>query len=166
MAPHRELELIISDPMSPKVIRTGWFEEVVPDGVNPALPGLYEWRIDGDGRYVYIGKYTYVRRPRREYALNIQRIQLGKSYRKNNPLGFRKIHTYLADALTIDPPPKITLTFLENVRDPRERGARERELIRARREEEKAGGPIVLNGTDRTLGTTSDTLVKRSSTLE
>jgi hypothetical protein len=148
MADHREVELLVSDPTSPKVIRAGWFDEVVLGGVDPSLSGLYEWQIESTERYVYIGKYTHARRPRREYALNVQRIQQEKPYRKKNPLGFRQIHTFLANALKADPPPKITLTFLENVSDPAERNARERELIRIRRDEQEAGGPIVLNGTD------------------
>ena len=119
-----------------------WFTEVVAAGVNPDWPGIYEWRIEGVG--VYIGQYGRVRRPRREYARNVERLLAREPYRKGDPEGFRKVHRKLAEARDKDR--AITLTFLENHEAKSDRNRRERELIEERRQAAKAGGLPLLNG--------------------
>jgi hypothetical protein len=49
-----------------------WFDFVVADGVDRNQPGIYEWNIEGVG--IYIGKYNSIRRPMREYVLNVERV--------------------------------------------------------------------------------------------
>lgn len=118
-----------------------WYTLIKPEGVQTDLPGIYEWRIDNTA--VYIGKYGRIRRPTKEYARNLARMLNKKPYRKSNEDGFRLIHRELHDAHHRGA--KITLTILENVTDPKRRGARERELIAQRRQEETSGGPRILN---------------------
>jgi hypothetical protein len=118
-----------------------WYREIVKPGVNPMLPGLYEWRIEGVG--CYIGQYTHARRPRREYGLNVGRILTKRPYRKSKPEGFRQIHRELANAAEAGTP--ISLTLLENQVAKADRNRRERELIAERGAQAKAGGLRVLN---------------------
>lgn len=126
---------------TPGVLHPGWYCEVVVQSVDPALPGIYEWRIEGSG--CYIGQYTHVRRPRREYGLNVGRILTRRPYRTGKPGGFRGIHIQLADAVKAGH--CITLTLLENQPMKADRNRRERELIAQRRAEAEAGGLPVLN---------------------
>lgn len=107
----------------------GWYEFVVPPDVQLDRPGIYEWAIDGLGRY--IGKYKWINRPRLEYGRNVNRLLAGKPYRKSKPGGFRLIHTALFNAWRDGR--QIRLTILENV-DPANIDAREQELIRERGE--------------------------------
>ncbi len=102
-----------------------WYTVRVLDGVDLNLPGIYEWTIEGVG--TYIGKYTRISRPLREYQRNIAKIRLKHPYRPKNPEGFRRIHRALAEAQG----GKVTLTILENVA-PEILNAREAELIRER----------------------------------
>jgi hypothetical protein len=91
---------------------------------NPDLPGIYIWEIESIGKYV--GKYSSKKRPLSQYARNVHRLLSGRPYRKNNPEGYRHIHTQLANAFTSGK--RIKLTFYENVL-PNELGKREEELI-------------------------------------
>lgn len=119
-----------------------WFSEIPVPGVDPAVSGLYEWRIEGVG--CYIGQYTRATRPRREYALNVGHILAGKPYRKGKPTAFRTVHLRLAEAAKAGTP--VTLSLIENVPDKADRNRRERELIADRRREACRGGLPVLNG--------------------
>jgi hypothetical protein len=109
----------------------GWADLNVEFGVDVNKPGIYEWRIEGVG--TYIGKYTHIRRPLREYTRNVARRLArrlaGQWYRKNNTDGFRRIHLELAKA--VESKWRITLTILENVA-PEELNQREQALIQAR----------------------------------
>ena len=124
---------------APQISDPAWYREVQVLGVSSAVPGLYEWRIEGVG--CYIGQYTHVQRPKREYGLNIQRILSERPYRKGKPEGFREIHRRLAEA--VQGGLLITLTLLENHVSKDDRNQRERELIAQRRAE--VGGIRVLN---------------------
>ena len=126
---------------SPGVQHPDWYQEIVVIGVSSDMPGLYEWRIEGAG--CYIGQYTHVLRPRREYGLNIGRILAEKPYRKGKPEGFRLIHRELAKAVQAGR--SITLTLLENHVLKADRNRRERELIVERRSEAVVTGLRVLN---------------------
>lgn len=132
--------------MPPFILRSDWYTEVTlqtgdsPNRVNPNLPGLYEWRIEGVG--VYIGQYTNPSRPRKEYERNLRNKGSHKNYRLGKP-NFRPIHESLFEWID---KAKITLTFLENVDSKSERNRREREVIQERRISEANGGLRVLNG--------------------
>jgi hypothetical protein len=123
------------------ILPIGWYQEITVIGVISDMPGIYEWRIEGMG--CYIGQYTKARRPRREYALNVERILTEKPYRKGKPEGFRKIHLELAQAVQAGQ--KITLTLLENHASKVDRNRRERELIAERRAHAAVSGLRVLN---------------------
>ena len=118
-----------------------WFREILVAGVDPSVPGLYEWRIEGVG--CYIGQYTRATRPRREYAMNVGRIRAGKPYRKSKPESFRAVHRRLAEAALCGK--VVTLRIIENVPDKADRNRREREVIADRRREAATGGLPVLN---------------------
>lgn len=93
-------------------------------GVDPCLPGIYEWHIEGAG--VYIGQFSRIRRPTKEYRRNVVRLLNGKPYRKGNPDGYRRIHDELAMAHREGR--RIELVVVENV--PAEKiNTREKELI-------------------------------------
>lgn len=100
---------------------------MVAEGVDTLRPGLYEWHIEGVGRY--IGKYKRIRRPTREYWRNVVRLLAGRNYRKGEPDGYRRIHRELAAAFREGR--AVTLTILENC-PPGEIDRRERELIAER----------------------------------
>lgn len=87
-----------------------WYTLIVPDGVDPDLPGIYQWEIDGVG--TYIGKYTRKSRPFREYEANVLKILEGRPYRPRKPDSFRAVHRalWLGHATGRS----ITLTILEN----------------------------------------------------
>ncbi|MEH6718872.1 MAG: hypothetical protein V7704_08340 [Aurantimonas endophytica] len=87
-----------------------WFDIVVESGVTPDLPGIYEWRIDGVGSY--IGKYTYSRRPLKEYSRHVRSQFEGGHYRPQNKDGWRRIHRELYQACLEGR--KVTLVFVEN----------------------------------------------------
>ena len=129
------------DPQSIPARPPDWFTEIIAEAVDPEQPGLYEWRIGGVG--VYVGKYRWSSRPRREYANNVAKLLGGRPYRKSKPGAFRRIHVELAEAVRAGR--KITLTLLENVTDPALRHRREQELIEERRIEAIRGGLPVLN---------------------
>jgi hypothetical protein len=114
-------------PASSIFLPAEWFDYVRADHINEAKPGIYEWRIEGTG--VYIGKYTWISRPTKEYAKNVLRILNGLPYRPKNPNGFRRIHRALVQAHREGR--KITLTILENV-EPSNLNQREHELIAER----------------------------------
>jgi hypothetical protein len=122
----------------------GWADLIVACGVDRNKPGIYEWRIEAVG--TYIGKYTHIRRPLREYARNVARRLAGQWYRKNNTNGFRRIHVELAQA--VKSKQRITLTILENVA-PARLNQREHHLIRAR--------GATLNGPRPVAGATQQT---------
>lgn len=104
-----------------------WFTLEVVDGATLDAPGIYEWTIEGGGRY--IGKFTRKSRPLRHYHRNVIRLITGHPYRLNKPDGFRLIHRELAKAATAGR--DITLTILENPA-PTNLVRRERELIKER----------------------------------
>jgi hypothetical protein len=105
----------------------GWYEYAIADGVDVALPGIYQWDIHGIG--VYVGKYTSIKRPTREYANNVLKLANASYYRKSKPDGYRRIHRLLEEA--IQQGHKVTLTILENV-DVGRLQTRETELIEQR----------------------------------
>ena len=70
-----------------------WFTYVLPSGVREDRPGIYEWRIEGVG--VYIGKYTRISRPKKQYTRNVSNLANRLPYRPRNPNGFRRIHKEL-----------------------------------------------------------------------
>lgn len=100
-----------------------WCTVTVIAGVDTGKPGIYEWIIAGAGSY--IGKYTSIRRPTREYALNVERLLNGRPYRKGDAEGYRRIHHELAWACHDGR--RIDLVILENV-DPDNINAREGQL--------------------------------------
>ena len=75
---------------------------------------------------VYIGKFKRIRRPTREYDLNVERLLDGRPYRKNKPDSFRRVHRELAEARSNGL--AVTLTILENP-PLHDINRRERELI-------------------------------------
>jgi hypothetical protein len=87
-----------------------WFELRIADGADCSRPGLYEWHIEGVGRY--IGKFKRINRPLKEYGRNIVRLVSGLPYRKGKPDSFRRIHIELAQAVRSGR--RIELTILEN----------------------------------------------------
>ena len=127
--------------MSSPLFSKDWHREIVVLGVDPDLPGLYEWRIEGVA--CYIGQYTLARRPRRHYVQNVERRLADQPYRKGKPGASRRIHHELAAATKAGH--AITLTFLENQVEKAARNRRERELIAERRAHAEAGGLRVLN---------------------
>lgn len=104
-----------------------WFSLVVEPGVDQKKPGIYEWNIQGVGSY--IGKYTHISRPLKEYSRNVNRLLYKLHYRPKNPEGFRHIHRMLAEARVARTP--ITLILVENV-EPARLNDREQKLIRTR----------------------------------
>jgi hypothetical protein len=118
-----------NDRIGPLTVRVvlpeGWCDYVLLDGVTEEKSGIYEWYIDDVGSY--IGKYKKIKRPRKEYKRNVQRILNGMPYRLSRPNRFRRIHRELEKAWRDGR--KITLTILENVENDIERHIRERELI-------------------------------------
>lgn len=116
---------------------------LAPD-VREDRPGIYEWRIielvDGRLRFVaYVGKYTRINRPKKQYTRNVSRLDSGRPYRKAKPDGFRCVHRELLRAFQARV--RIELHILENA----ERAwldARERAWIDRRRSE----GVKLLNG--------------------
>ncbi len=109
------------------VLLDNWYKYVVVEGVDERRPGIYEWWIDGVGRY--IGKYKRISRPTRAYGRNVANLANGRPYRPKNPGGFRGIHRALRVAHMRGQ--RIVLTILENV-DSTTIDARERELIAER----------------------------------
>lgn len=86
-----------------------WCTTVVNPGVDCTKPGIYRWDIEGAG--VYIGKYTRIRRPTKEYRGNVIRIL--KNLQSHHASGlFRRIHYALAEA--VKDGRRITLTILAN----------------------------------------------------
>ncbi|RWB89233.1 MAG: hypothetical protein EOQ52_12725 [Mesorhizobium sp.] len=108
-------------------LESGWYSYVLPENVDEKRPGIYQWNIDGVGSY--IGKYTWINRPKQEYEKNILKILNGRPYRPQKPAGFRRIHRELFEAARKGL--AITLTILENV-EPALLNQRERELIAER----------------------------------
>lgn len=122
-----EIELATANVVTPWRLPPGWYAYVVAEGACEDVPGIYEWRIEGIG--TYIGKFKRIRRPTREYGCNVVRLLNERPYRKGSPLGFRRIHRELAQAVRVGW--LITLTILENppVAD---LNRREAQLIRER----------------------------------
>ena len=115
-----------SDPSESFELPEDWFDLDVPDGVDPSKPGIYIWEIEGAGKYV--GKYTRIDRPMKQYGRNVRRIMNELPYHdKSKPAGFRHIHRELEKAHREGR--KITFHTSENVSDPKARHARETELI-------------------------------------
>lgn len=117
-----------------------WWTVEVPQGLTLSLPGIYEWRI-GSG-FVYIGKSKRLRRRIREYPNNVRKLIDEKPYRLGDPEGFRAVHYSLMAAHDQQWP--VTVTILENC-FAADLNAREQHWIEARRYDESAGGPRVLN---------------------
>lgn len=109
------------------MLPSNWYSLIVVDGVDPNLPGIYQWEIEGGG--IYIGKFTHRSRPFGEYERNVLKLLAGRPYRPQKPAAFRRIHREL-HAAHIEGR-KITLTILANCL-PSELGLRERELIAER----------------------------------
>jgi hypothetical protein len=105
---------------------SNWYRYVVHDGVDTRKPGIYEWEIENSGSY--IGKYTNISRPTRDYARHVLNLlNKRKAYRPQNPDGYRRIHRELIRAYLDNR--TITLHILEN---PTDANRRERELIAER----------------------------------
>jgi hypothetical protein len=117
-----------------------WFGYICNEGVSEDKPGIYEWKIGGVG--CYIGKYSRISRPKKEYGRNIVRLLNKLPYRKSKPNDYRSIHRALGEA--VENRIHIELCILENV-GPSKLNARERALIEQRRREAAAGGLPVLN---------------------
>jgi hypothetical protein len=117
----------MSDQKVEITLPDNWHDIIVVDGVHKHLPGIYEWQIEGRGSY--IGKYTHISRPLKEYGRNVTKIVNGRPYRPANPDGFRYIHRELHAAHRECR--KITLIILENG-EPTQLGRREAELIAER----------------------------------
>ncbi|HME27141.1 MAG TPA: hypothetical protein VKI44_38440 [Acetobacteraceae bacterium] len=99
------------EPVSGDVlVLTGhWCKVIEEPNVDCSKPGIYRWRIEEAG--TYIGKYTKIRRPKKEYRRNVARIL--KGLRSHHPNGkFRRIHHALADAVRDGR--CITLTIVTN----------------------------------------------------
>jgi hypothetical protein len=102
-----------------------WCAVVIASGVDCLKPGIYRWEIEGAG--VYIGKYTRIRRPTKEYRRNVVRIL--KRLPSHHPDGrFRRVHHALAEA--VKEGRRITLTILANA-EPADLNRREQEFIRS-----------------------------------
>jgi|ERR1700678_1385452 len=115
-----------SDPSQSFELPEDWFDLDVPHDVDLDKPGIYIWEIEGAGKYV--GKYTRIERPTKQYGRNVRRIFSGRPYHdKSKPDGFRHIHRELAKAHREGR--KIILHIPENVPNPEARHAREGELI-------------------------------------
>jgi hypothetical protein len=119
---------------------TDWFAQQISDHINLDAPGIYEWRIEGVG--VYIGNSNHLRRRLKEYLNNVRNIVSGLPYRKNNPDGFRVVHHHLYEVWKRRS--AVTWTVLENC-ELASLNDRKQFWIDRRREEEKTGGPRVLN---------------------
>ncbi len=109
------------------LLRPGWHDYTLQAGVSENRPGLYEWRIEGAGSY--IGKYTWISRPKSEYERNLLRMLNGWPYRPKKPNGFRPVHRALECAYREGR--QVTLIILENV-DSAQLARREREVIAER----------------------------------
>lgn len=95
--------------MERQELRQDWYVRGVSDDIDPAKPGIYEWRIEGVG--VYIGRTKRkLRRRARDYPSNLRDMISGLPY--HIPGRDRDVHYGLyrgyQDGLVI------TLTFLEN----------------------------------------------------
>ena len=101
-----------------------WFVRRDADGFDPTRPGLYVWEVEGTGRYV--GRYTHLSRPLKEYSRNVHRLRTGVPYHMAKPDGFRRIHRALAAA--VDEGRAVTLHLVENC-DREELSDRERRMI-------------------------------------
>jgi hypothetical protein len=121
-----------------------WCSLVVASGVDCTKPGIYRWEIEGGG--IYIGKYTNIRRPTKEYRRNVVRIL--KQLPSHHPNGrFRRIHHALAAAVTEGR--RITLTILANS-ELGDLNRREQEFIRSEGANLNgpASGPILAAPSD------------------
>lgn len=102
-----------------------WCAVVIAPSVDCSKPGIYRWEIEGAG--VYIGKYTRIRRPTKEYRRNVVRRLKGlPSHHRNGR--FRHGHPALAEA--VKEGRRITLTILANA-EPADLHRREQEFIRS-----------------------------------
>lgn len=112
------------------VLPEPWFEYSVADGVDESKPGIYQWTIEGVGSY--IGKYSHIDRPRKQYGRNVERKINLKPYRRSKEEGFRRIHEALAEAVRSNR--RVQLRILQNA-DPAELNACEQAFIRQFRPE-------------------------------
>jgi hypothetical protein len=112
------------------VLPEPWFEYSVADGVDERKPGIYQWTIEGVGSY--IGKYSHIDRPKKQYGRNVENKINVRPYRRSNEEGFRRIHEALAEAVKKNR--KIQLRILQNA-DPVELNACEQAFIRQLRPE-------------------------------
>lgn len=90
---------------------------LVTNGVNSDQALIYMWEIyDYTGVIVgrYVGKAKNgARRPLKHYKRNVNRLLLGKAYRKSKPNGYRAVHKALAQAVKKNQ--EIKLCFLTNI---------------------------------------------------
>jgi hypothetical protein len=73
---------------------TTWFRFSIAEGVDGSKPGIYEVTIVGVG--YYIGECANKRRPKCNYADNVERMIAGRPPR--NGKAFREVHHALLDA--------------------------------------------------------------------
>jgi hypothetical protein len=64
------------------VLPHNWYRYVVAGGATDAQSGIYQWHVEDVGSY--IGKYTRIRGPTKEYGRNVARFWNGKPYRRGN----------------------------------------------------------------------------------
>jgi len=126
-----------------KLLRDNWFLQDIPASINLEKPGIYEWRIGGAEPCVSVGQSKRLKGRAREYVNNIRKMVNGLPYRKGKPTKFRAVHHGLRKGHDNGLP--ITFTVLENC-DEAFLNEREQFWINRRVDEERAGGPRVLNG--------------------
>jgi hypothetical protein len=120
--------------MAQSILHDCWYTLSVAKDVDLSKPGIYCWVIDG------VDSYSDKRRPTQHYGRIVARKLAGKTYRKSNPQGFRRVH--LALCCVVQDERKIELRILENV-EPARLQERETELIRQMRP--TLNGPVAGN---------------------
>lgn len=123
-------------------LRDGWFISEFAAHVDLAGSGIYEWRIEGIG--LYTGKARKLSSRIHAYPRNLRNLIAGKPWHGNPTRSYRPIHLALRDAY--EQGRRVTVTVLEMCNSqPETRLSLERQWIAKRREEERLGGPKVLN---------------------
>lgn len=126
-------------------ISNDWFEVFCADGLSLDLPGIYEWRVETIG--VYVGKAKRLKSRIRAYPNNVRRMTLGQPWHGNPERDYRPIHYALLRAYSENLP--VSAVVLENC-EAELRASRERHWIALRLEEERHGGPKLLNSIGQT----------------
>lgn len=117
-----------------------WWTLDIPEHIDPAQPGIYEWRIADQS--LYIGKSSRLSSRLREYPNNVRKLVNEAPYRKGKATAYREVHHELRRAH--DSGIAVTVTILENC-ERCDLDERERHWIAIRKQEAEAGGPRLLN---------------------